>query len=152
MADINCESVRVAAMALADGEKAPLRPEEIETHLLNCDRCREEVEQLGATNQLLSSQKRLISEADLWPLVNERLVNERLKASVSSAPLFRWRVLLLFAIPLFGYKISMLIFQASPSLWSKLVPVILAIAVFSYLRANPFKINCELTLKGETPS
>jgi anti-sigma factor RsiW len=147
MADINCESVRVAAMALADGETPPLRSEEIETHLLICDRCSEEIQQLRATNQLLSSQKRLIPEANLWPMVNERL-----KASVSSPPLLRWRVLLLFAVPLFGYKILLLIFQASPNLWSKLVPVILVIAVFGYLRSNPFKINCELTLKGETPS
>ena len=147
MADINCESIRVAAMAVADGETSPLQPEEIETHLLICDRCREEVEQMRATNELLSSQKRLIREANLWPLVNERI-----QASAPSAPLFRWRVLLLFALPLFGYKILLLIFQASPSLWSKLVPVILVIAVFGYLRSNPFKINCELTLKGETSS
>ncbi|MGH9881933.1 MAG: anti-sigma factor family protein [Pyrinomonadaceae bacterium] len=147
MADINCESIRVAAMALADGETPPLRPEEIETHLLICDRCREEVEQMRATNQLLSSQKRLIPEANLWPLVNERI-----QASAPSAPLFGWRVLLVFAIPLFGYRILLLILQASPSLWSKLVPVILVIAVFGYLRVNPFKINSELTLKGETSS
>ena len=43
MADINCESVRVAAMALADGETPPLRSKEIETHLLICDRCSEEI-------------------------------------------------------------------------------------------------------------
>jgi anti-sigma factor RsiW len=147
MADINCESVRVAAMALADGETPPLRSEEIETHLLICERCSEEIQQLRATNQLLSSQKRLIPEANLWPLVNERL-----QASAPSAPLLRWRVLLLFALPLFGYKILLLIFQASPSLWSKLVPVILVTAVFIYLRVNPFKINCELTLKGEMSS
>jgi anti-sigma factor RsiW len=147
MADINCEIVRVAAMALADGETPTLRSEEIETHLLICDRCSEEIQQLRATNQLLSSQKRLIPEANLWPMVDERL-----KASVSSAPLLRSRVLLLFAIPLFGYKILLLIFQASPSFWSKLVPVILVIAVFGYLRSNPFKINFDLTLKGETHS
>jgi anti-sigma factor RsiW len=147
MADINCESIRVAAMAQADGETPPLRLEEIETHLVICDRCREEVEHLRATNQLLSSQKRLIPEANVWPLINERV-----QASAPSAPLFRWRVLLLFGIPLFGYKILLVIFQSSPSLWSKLVPVILVTAVFIYLRVNPFKINCELTLKGETPS
>jgi hypothetical protein len=57
--------------------------------------------------------------------------------------------LLLFGIPLFGYKVLLLVVQAAPSLWSKLVPVILVIAVFRYLKANPFKINCELTLRGE---
>ena len=147
MADISCESIRVAAMALADGETPPLRPEEIEAHLLTCNHCREEVEELRATNQLMSSQKRLLPEANLWPLVNERL-----QTSASSALWFRWRVLLLFAVPLFGYKILLLVFQASPSVWSKLVPVILVIAVFGYLRSNPFRINCELTLQGETSS
>ncbi|CAN5768081.1 hypothetical protein BH20ACI3_BH20ACI3_22280 [soil metagenome] len=30
----------------------------------------------------------------------------------------------------------------------KLVPILLVIAAFSYLRENPFKINFELTLEG----
>jgi hypothetical protein len=31
----------------------------------------------------------------------------------------------------------------------KLLPVLLVIAAFSYLRENPFKINTELRLEGE---
>jgi predicted anti-sigma-YlaC factor YlaD len=147
MTDINCESVLVAEMALSEGEESSLGREEIETHLRNCDRCRVEIESLRTTNELLSSQKRLKAPADVWPLVSERL-----EAPAASAPPFRWRMLLLFGIPLFGYKVLLLILQAAPSLWSKLIPVILAIAVFTYLKSNPFKINCELTLRGELSS
>ena len=147
MTDINCESVRVADMALADGEQSTLSLEEIEKHLRNCDDCRAEIESLRAINELLSSQKRLTAQADLWPLVSERL-----GTTAASAPPFRWRMLLLFGIPLFGYKALLLILQTAPSLWSKLVPLILVIGVFTYLNANPFKINSELTLRGELSS
>jgi predicted anti-sigma-YlaC factor YlaD len=147
MTEINCESVRIAAMALADNEESPLGTEEIETHLRNCEGCRAEIVSLGLINELLSSQKRLEAEANVWPAVSERLV-----ATPSSAPPFRWRVLLFFGIPLFGYKILLLVLQTAPSLWSKLVPIVLVIAVFGYLKTNPFKINCELTLRGELSS
>jgi len=144
MTDINCESIRIAAMALADGEESPLSTAEIQAHLSNCESCSEEIAQLHDTNKLFSSQQRLRYQTDLWPQLNDRI-----QATAGSSPPFRWRVLLLFGIPLFGYRILMLVLQAAPSLWSKLVTVILVIAVFSYLRANPFKINSELTLEGE---
>jgi anti-sigma factor RsiW len=145
MTDTNCENIRIAAMAQADGEESPLGTEEIKTHLSNCERCGEELEELQATNKSFSSQKRLRHQTDLWPLLSERIQ----ATAISPAP-FRWRVLVLFGIPLFGYKILMLILQAAPSPWSKLVTVILVIGVFSYLRTNPFKINSKLTLEGET--
>ena len=141
----DCEAIRVAAMALADGEESSLQTGEIESHLINCKDCREEIEQMHATNQLLSSQKRVVQEANLWPMIGERLQG----ATETKQP-FRWRLLLLFGIPLFGYKLFMLGLQVAPSLWSKLFPVVLMIAVFAYLKANPFKINSELTLKGES--
>jgi len=144
MTDIDCESVRVAAMALADGEESSLRSSEIEAHLVSCDGCREEIEQFRATNQLFSLQQRLSEEADLWPTISERL-----QATTATTRPFRWRVLLLFGLPLFGYKFFLLLSQATPSLWSKMVPVILMIAIFTYLKTNPFKINCELTLEEE---
>jgi anti-sigma factor RsiW len=144
MSDINCESVRVAAMALADGEDSPLDREKVEMHLRNCEHCRAEIEPMLTMNELWSSHERLRPEANLWPLISERL-----EATVESTPSFNWRVLLLFGTPLFGYKVLLLVFHAPPSLWSKLVPVVLAIAIFRYLKANPFKINCELTLRGE---
>ena len=145
MTDINCESILIADMALRDGEESPLGRQEIETHLGNCERCRLEIESLRTVDELLSSQQRLRQEPNIWPLVSKHL-----EASTGSAPPFSWRVVLLFGIPLFGYKALLLILQAAPSLWSKLIPMILVIAVFGYLKANPFKINSELTLRGES--
>ena len=144
MSEIDCENVRVAAMATADGEESSLSAKEIELHLLDCKACREEIEQLSATSQLLSAQRRLLEPVNVWPMVNERI-----EAATESAQPFRWRVLLLFAIPLFGYKFFMLLLDAAPSVWSKVIPVFLMIVIFTYLKANPFKINSELTLKGE---
>lgn len=145
MTEIDCENVRVAAMAISDGEESSLKKEEIESHLLNCAACREETEQLRATSQLLSSQQRVKPEVNLWPTISERI-----HSNVAATQPFRWRVLLLFGLPLFGYKFFLLLVQAAPSLWSKLVPVILMIAIFTYLKTNPFKINSELKLEGET--
>src|SRR5215471_14039533 len=106
MTDINCESFSVAAMALADGEESPLGQQEIDKHLLQCDRCREEFEQLRATGRHLSSQARLRPQVNLWPQVNERI-----QATTESTPSFDWRLLLLFATPLFGYKFLLLLLQ-----------------------------------------
>ena len=147
MSDINCESFLIADMAVRDDEKSPLSREVIETHLRSCDQCRAEVESLGAMDELLSSQNRVRPDANIWPLVSERL--EVISAKESS---FKWRVLLLFGIPLFGYKFLSLVLQTGPSFWSKLIPVILVIAIFSYLKTNPFKINCELTVRGDVSS
>jgi hypothetical protein len=146
MTDIDCESVRVAAMALRDGEASPLGTEEIEAHLSQCELCTEEMESLLNIDKVLNSQKRVSIQADVWPMVSERLESKAASAS------FRWRVLLLFGIPLFGYKGLLLLLQTAPSLWSKLVPVLLVIGIFTYLRTNPFKINSELKLSGEFSS
>ena len=147
MSDINCESILIADMARRDGEKSPLSREMVETHLRNCDSCRAEVQSLGAVDESLSSQNRLRPESNVWPLVSERL--EVTSGKESS---FKWRVLLLFGIPLFGYKFLSLVLPTGPSLWSRLIPVILVIAVFSYLKTNPFKISCDLTLRGDAYS
>ena len=144
MSDINCESILIAKMALRDGEESPLSREVIEMHLRSCDQCRAEVESLRAMDELLSSQNRVRQEINIWPRVSEGL--EVPSGNESS---FKWRVLLLFGIPLFGYKFLLLLLQTGPNLWTKLVPVILVIAIFSYLKTNPFKINCELTLRGD---
>ena len=147
MTDINCEKFGLAEMALADGEESPLSREEIETHLRNCDHCRAQVEAVRTFNERWNSQERSLPPANLWPLISERL-----DATPESNRAFNWRLLLLFGLPLFGYKILSLVFAAAPTLWSRLVPVILAIAVFAYLKTNPFKINCELTATGDFSS
>jgi hypothetical protein len=50
---------------------------------------------------------------------------------------------------LLGYRLAEMIPDRDFGLVFKLVPVLLVIAAFSYLRENPFKINTELRLEGE---
>ena len=146
MTDFDCEKVRLAAMAIGDGEESSLGALDIETHLSKCVECRAEIESLGIVTELFSGLKRIRVQTDVWPVVSEGLES----ATVSSS--FKWRLLLLFGIPLFGYKGLVLIFQTGPTLWLKLVPIIFVVLIFLYLRVNPFKINSELSLGGELSS
>jgi hypothetical protein len=133
-------------MALRDGEASLLASTEITAHLSKCELCREEMESLLVIDEMFNSQKRVDREVDLWPNIRDGI------ESKGSAEAFKWRVLLLFAVPLFGYKALLLVLQTAPSLWSKFVPVLLVIGIFTYLRTNPFKINSELTVSGELSS
>lgn len=145
MTEITCETVRIAAMAIADGEDSTLRQGEIEMHLVNCESCRVEIAQLQSLNDFLNLHQRLQPQVEVWPIVKERI-----EAKAGTPMTLQWRLLLLFVVPLFGHKLLLLMLQAPPRLWTKLVPILLVIAVFVYLKTNPFKINSELSLKGES--
>ena len=67
MHKLTCETVRLAAQALDDGEAAPLGNEEIQTHLTVCGNCRKELEDLKGLNRIFQNQKRYLHAADLWP-------------------------------------------------------------------------------------
>jgi predicted anti-sigma-YlaC factor YlaD len=145
MTELNCENVCLAAMAMMDGAPAPLTAEAIENHLASCPACREEVEQLKALAGLLDAHERREHVADLWPTISARLGDrEPRKASAAAARAFVFLSLLLL-----GYKLAEMIPEADLGLVFKLVPLVLVIAVFSYLKENPFKINAGLRLEGE---
>src|SRR6266853_4006150 len=73
MTEHNCESVCMAAMAMADGYQADLSPDEIKTHTMNCADCRQEIEQLQALSSLLDTQKRQPQVANTWTSLEMRL-------------------------------------------------------------------------------
>ena len=56
MSELNCESVSMAAMAIADGYQPELSSEQIGTHLASCADCRREVGQLQELSSLLGTQ------------------------------------------------------------------------------------------------
>jgi predicted anti-sigma-YlaC factor YlaD len=139
----SCESVCLATMATLDGREAELSHETIERHLADCPRCREEVEQLRAINGLLAAQERREQTADVWPVVRARInVDEQRKA-----PSLTW--LLVLGSLLFGYWLLEMIPQLDLGMMFKVVPVLIAIAIFFYVKENPFKINAQLRLEGE---
>lgn len=145
MVEVSCENVGIAAMAIADGEKPPLQADQVDAHFVNCANCRLEIEHLRAMTRLLDSQQRHRPRENIWPLV-ERSLNPTapaLKARTGS------RSFLFLGLLLFGYKLILMLPERDPGIWFRLLPVIFVIAVFTYLKENPFKINCELKLEGE---
>lgn len=146
MADVNCENVCIAVMAIADGEKPPLHANQVEAHLVNCANCRLEIEHLRVMTTLLDSQQRRGPQENIWPLVDRRL---NTMATTSKSRLGS-RSFLFLGLLLFGYKVIILTLpERDPGIWFKLLPALFVIAVFIYLKENPFKINCELKLEGE---
>ncbi len=140
MNQVSCESVRLAAMAVADGEKPLIPLNEIELHLAQCDLCRSEVEQLITFIDLLNAQCRRERTESVWGRVAERLGRgERTRAASDHWPWF-----LLLGSFLAGYRLVVAASDWEPGLWFKLAPALLAIAVFAFLRENPFKVNSQL--------
>lgn len=154
MTELNCENVCLAAMAMMDGAQAALTAEAIEKHLASCPGCREEVEQFKALAGLLDAQERREQVAEVWPMISTRLAE--LPTSMAGGPRKAQnasgaaaRAFVLLGLLLLGYKLAEMIPEADLGLVFKLVPLLLVIAVFSYLKENPFKINASLRLEGE---
>ena len=141
----NCETVCMAAMAMADGYVSELSSDQIEAHLADCSDCRREVGQLRALSSLLDVQERRQRTENVWKLVERRLPDAASAHSTSQA----WQPFLLLGMLLLGYRIVELIPDRDFGLLFKLVPVLLVIAAFIYLKENPFRINPELRLEGE---
>lgn len=145
MTKLECERVCMAAMAIADGQSSELSSQQIEAHLTSCAGCRQELGQLRALAGLLDAQERRRRTEDVWPRVEQRLpvaVPAQRKSQI-------WYPFLLLGALLLGYRIVELVPSRDFGFLFKLVPIVLVIAIFSYLRENPFKINSELSLEGE---
>ena len=145
MNELNCESVSMAAMSIEDGSQPELSSEQIKTHLASCADCRRELEQLRLLSTLLNTQERRLRTENLWHKIERGLPNAtRTNPSRVSASFMFLGALLV------GYRLLELIPDRNIGFLFKFVPVLLVIAAFGYLRENPFKINSELSLEGES--
>lgn len=137
MNQVNCESICLAAMAVADGETPPIPAVEIELHLGQCARCRSETAQLKPIIDLLNAQRRHEPSESVWDGVAENL--KRREAARTTSDHWHWFLLLglLFA----GYRVAVATSDWEPGVWFKLTPILFAVAVFALLRQNPFKVN-----------
>ncbi len=132
----------LAMMAVIDGEETLLSSEQTTAHLAQCENCRQEFEQMQNTAGLLNKQKRRGQDADLW-----RSIEKRIDAQTETASLIGWKMFLLLSVFLVAYKLLELIPERDFGLLFKFVPLIFVIALFGFLRENPFKINTELGLE-----
>jgi hypothetical protein len=145
MTEINCESVSMAAMAIADGCQSALSADEIKAHIENCSDCQKETMELRALSSFLDTQKRQPQVADIWTSIEARLPTVPMEQSAAS----HWRPFLLLGALLVGYRLVEMLPDHDLVWLFKLLPVIFVVAAFSYLKENPFKINAELPFEGE---
>jgi anti-sigma factor RsiW len=143
MNQVNCESICLAAMAVADGETPPIPAAEIELHLGQCARCQSEVLQLKQIIDLLNVQCRPVPNESVWNGVAENLKLRNQARTASD----RWPWLLLLGLLLAGHRIVVAASDWEPGVWFKLTPIIFAVAVFALLRQNPFKVNPDIQFK-----
>lgn len=145
MKNIDCETIQMAAMAAADGIPGKMETARIEAHVAVCGDCRAELEALDGLARLLDSQKRSQSNEDLWSAIEPRLVDQT-ERRLADHNLKLW-VPVGLILP--AYKLFEQIPDRQPAWEYKLLPLLLVIAVFVFVRQNPFKINTELKLEGE---
>jgi predicted anti-sigma-YlaC factor YlaD len=135
---MNCEDVRMSAMAAADGEAGPLPREAVREHVSSCEACRLAIAQMSAMNRALDSVQRQQSAPNLWPAIESRLANR------SDS-----RALVLLAVLLAIFKIVEFAPARDFGTWLQLAPLIIATSVFAFLKQNPFQINAGLRHGGE---
>lgn len=132
----NCEDILLALMAVFDGEKTDFSPEQLKTHTGACDNCRREIEQMQNTFNLLKEQERRGQNADLWSAIEPRIEAKT-----------NWRPLAFLIIFLVVYKLLEMLPERDFGLAFKIVPLVSVVALFVFLKENPFKINTELMLE-----
>ena len=140
MNEINCENVLMAKMAEIDGETAEFSAEQMNMHLAACESCRQEIEQMREADNLLRRQARFEQDADLWAAI-EKQIGDEPTSEIS------WKPFVLVGALLVAYKLLELLPERDFGLVFKLVPLIFIIALFVFLKENPFKINTELILE-----
>ena len=136
---MNCEDFLIQKFALLDGEKTDLPEAEIDAHLKLCENCRREIEQIQSVGLLLQRQTRNAPAADLWAMVEKRI-------GAQSEPVFeiKWQPFAVVGTLLVIYKLLEMIPERDFGWVLKLVPFVVALALFGFLKENPFKINTAL--------
>jgi predicted anti-sigma-YlaC factor YlaD len=142
MTKLDCETICMAAMAIADGQYSELSSQQVEEHLAGCDNCRVEISQLLTLTNLLDNQKRRERTESVWPQVKGQLPEAQSTRQ-------SWYPFLLLGVLLIGFRIVELVPERDFGFLFKLIPIPIAIAAFGFLKENPFKINYELRLEGE---
>ena len=141
-----CEKIRVSAMAIRDGETAPLSEQEIARHLQSCADCRIEIDQQKQAAELLNGRSRRAFAHDVWPEIATAL-EETKRRSAQPAHVPAFVALCLF---LLTFKIIEVLPSVTAGVAIKLIPAGVLILFFTLIKQNPFEINQNLKLQGDT--
>lgn len=134
---MNCENVMMAKMGELDGEAAEVPVEIINSHLSICENCRMEYEQMQATENLFKRQMRREQKANLWSAIERRI-------GAQTASPINWKPFILLGAILVSSKLLEMLPARDFGLAFKIVPLIFVIALFVFLKENPFKVSAEL--------
>jgi len=138
MKELTCEDVLMAQMAAADGEDPRVAREQLAAHIAGCTNCQHELKQLQALDQLLTSQTLAEPRVNLWPAIEKKIAR---RSALS------WRPFALIGLLLIIYKLLEMLPARDPGLAFKLVPLIIVVLLFVFIKENPFRINTELVLE-----
>jgi predicted anti-sigma-YlaC factor YlaD len=143
---MKCEDAMFAVMAMIDGEPMENTSERAMAHLAECENCRLEAEQIRQIAALFATQRQREQTADLWDSIAARLPAQTERAASQPA---RWQPFLWAIGSLVLGKLMELLPKHDWGGWFKLLPLLIVLALFSWLKENPFQINTELTWEGE---
>jgi hypothetical protein len=140
-----CEATILSLMAVFDGEPPLLSAKQAAQHVIGCEQCQLEVKRQEAAANLLSGYKRRTDGVDLWLEIEKSLTHKPISKSLMGRNFF-----LLLGTILILYKLLEMIPSQDLGFWFKFVPVVFIAALFYFFKENPFKINTELKLEGES--
>ena len=141
-----CEKIRISAMAIRDGETPPLSEQEVSKHLESCADCRLEIDQQKQAMALLDGRSRRVFAQDVWPEIAAAV--EATKARPRQpASVLPFVILCLF---LLTHKIIEVLPSVTAGVMIKLAPVAVLVLFFTLIKQNPFEINQNLKLQGDT--
>lgn len=141
-----CERIQVSATAILDGEAPQLSEKEVKEHLESCADCRLELEHQRHAVGLLDRQSRRVFVEDVWAAIAVAIQQSTAtpKGGQQLCPF------VVFGLILLAYKIIEVLPAVSPGVVIKLIPLGVMVLFFGFLKQNPFFINQNLTLKGDT--
>ena len=137
MNEPSCDEVLMAQMAAADGEAPELSREFLEAHIAGCANCQHELKQMQAIDRMLARQTLSEPAVNVWPAVENRIARRA----------FGWRPFALIGLLLVIYKLLELLPARDPGMAFKLVPLVIIVLLFVFIKENPFRINTELALE-----
>ena len=138
MKELTCEDVLMAQMAVADGEESPFTKQQLSAHIAGCANCQHELAQLQALDQLFTAQTLSEPRVNLWPAIEK---------GIAKRPGLSWRPFALIGLLLVVYKLLEMLPARDLGLAFKLVPLVIVVLLFVFIKENPFRINTELVLE-----
>lgn len=138
MNEMNCENILMAKMTEFDGEETEISAEMMNSHFSVCENCQSEIGQFQNVGDLLKKQMRHESNPNFWAAIEKRIEK---KNALTPKPFVFLGIFLLV------YKLLEMLPERDFGLAFKIVPLIIVVALFVFIKENPFKINTELTLE-----